>query len=99
MMTEPMTGLYALTVFAAFIFFSWEERRDGENSDDVDFILVAISSLVWPVLVAVCIGSSYYGTGGNNSASYWFCTPVGKNQVKIETKNCSGTFFLNVTGY
>jgi len=45
------------------------------------------------------IGSSYYGTGGNNSASYWFCTPVGKNQVKIETKNCSGTFFLNVTGY
>ncbi|CAM7077446.1 Phage tail protein [Enterobacter intestinihominis] len=45
------------------------------------------------------IGSSYYGTGGNNSASYWFCTPVGKNQVKIQTHNCSGTFFLNVTGY
>ena len=42
MMTEPMTGLYALTVFAAFIFFSWEERRDAH------------SSLVWPVLVAVC---------------------------------------------
>jgi hypothetical protein len=54
MMTEPMAGLYALTVFAAFIFFSWEERRDGGTSDDVDFILIAISSLVWPVLVAVC---------------------------------------------
>ncbi|MGL3099851.1 hypothetical protein [Enterobacter asburiae] len=54
MMAEPMTGLYALTVFAAFIFFSWEERRDAETSDDADFILVAISSLVWPVLVAVC---------------------------------------------
>ena len=57
MMTEPMTGLYALTVFAAFIFFSWEERRDAETSDDVDFVLVAISSLVWPVLVAVCIAA------------------------------------------
>jgi len=34
MMTEPMTGLYALTVFAAFIFFSWEERRDAETSDE-----------------------------------------------------------------
>ncbi len=40
MMTEPMTGLYALTVLAAFIFFSWEERRDVENADDADFILV-----------------------------------------------------------
>lgn len=57
MMTEPMTGLYALTVFAAFIFFSWEERRDVETSDDVDFILVAISSLIWPVLVAVCVAA------------------------------------------
>ncbi|VAG10169.1 phage tail protein [Enterobacter hormaechei] len=45
------------------------------------------------------IGSSYYGAGGNNSASFFNCTPVGKNQVKIETHNCNGTFFLNVTGY
>lgn len=37
------------------------------------------------------IGSSYYGTGGNNSASYWFCTPVGKT-VKIETKTVVGHF-------
>lgn len=57
MMTEPMTGLYALTVFVAFIFFSWEERRDAETSDDVDFILVAISSLAWPVLVTVCVAA------------------------------------------
>lgn len=57
MMTQPMTGLYALTVFAAFIFFSWEERRDAETSDDADFILVAISSHVWPVLVAVCVAA------------------------------------------
>ncbi|KTQ55117.1 hypothetical protein NS29R_12880 [Enterobacter hormaechei subsp. xiangfangensis] len=56
MMTEPMTGLYALTVFAAFIFFSWEERRDAETSDGADF-MIAISSLVWPVLVAVCIAA------------------------------------------
>ena len=45
MMTEPMTGLYALTVLAAFIFFSWEERRDVENADDADFILVAIAAV------------------------------------------------------
>ena len=45
------------------------------------------------------IGSSYYGAGGNNSASFYLCSPVGKNQVKIETHNCNGTFFLNVTGY
>ncbi|MFB4984913.1 phage tail protein, partial [Enterobacter hormaechei subsp. oharae] len=38
------------------------------------------------------IGSSYYGAGGNNSASFFNCTPVGKNQVKIETHNCNGTF-------
>ncbi|HFS7501317.1 TPA: hypothetical protein ACOELO_001559 [Enterobacter hormaechei subsp. xiangfangensis] len=54
MMTEPMTGLYALTVLAAFIFFSWEERRDVENADDADFILVAMAAVFWPVLVAVC---------------------------------------------
>ncbi|HCR0103908.1 TPA: phage tail protein [Enterobacter hormaechei] len=45
------------------------------------------------------IGSSYYGAGGNNSASFYLCSPVGKNQVKIETHNCNGTFYLNVTGY
>ncbi|EPN6544663.1 hypothetical protein ACT2RV_002681 [Enterobacter ludwigii] len=54
MMTEPMTGLYAMTVLAAFIFFSWEERRDVENADDADFILVAMAAVFWPVLVAVC---------------------------------------------
>jgi putative effector of murein hydrolase LrgA (UPF0299 family) len=54
MMTEPMTGLYALTVLAVFIFFSWEERRDVENADDADFILVAMAAVFWPVLVAVC---------------------------------------------
>lgn len=58
MMTEPMTGLYALTVFAAFIFFFWEERRDAETSEDADFILVAIAALLWPVLVAVCAAAS-----------------------------------------
>ena len=58
MMTEPMTGLYALTVFVAFIFFSWEEHRDAETSDDTDFILVAIAALLWPVLVAVCAAAS-----------------------------------------
>lgn len=58
MMTEPMTGLYAITVFLAFIFFSWEERQDAETSDDADFILVAIAALVWPVLVAVCAAAS-----------------------------------------
>lgn len=57
-MTEPMTGLYALTVFVAFIFFSWEERREAETSDDADFILVAIAALLWPVLVAVCTAAS-----------------------------------------
>ncbi|CAH3501564.1 MAG: phage tail protein [Enterobacter hormaechei] len=45
------------------------------------------------------IGSSYNGAGGNNSASFYLCSPVGKNQVKIETHNCNGTFYLNVTGY
>ncbi|WP_407216761.1 phage tail-collar fiber domain-containing protein [Enterobacter hormaechei] len=45
------------------------------------------------------IGSSYHGAGGNNSASFYLCSPVGKNQVKIETHNCNGTFYLNVTGY
>ena len=45
------------------------------------------------------IGSSYYGAGGNNSASFYLRSPVGKNQVKIETHNCNGTFYLNVTGY
>ncbi|MEY6714828.1 phage tail-collar fiber domain-containing protein [Enterobacter hormaechei] len=45
------------------------------------------------------IGSSYYGAGGNNSASFYLCSPIGKNQVKIETHNCNGTFYLNVTGY
>ena len=45
------------------------------------------------------IGSSYNGPGGNNSASFYNCTPVGKNQVKIATHNCNGTFYLNVTGY
>ena len=45
------------------------------------------------------IGSSYYGAGGNNSASFYLCSPVGKNQVKIQTHNCNGTFYLNVTGY
>ncbi|EPT8504112.1 phage tail-collar fiber domain-containing protein [Enterobacter hormaechei subsp. steigerwaltii] len=45
------------------------------------------------------IGSSYYGAGGNNSASFYLCSPVGKNQVKIQTNNCNGTFYLNVTGY
>lgn len=54
MMTETMTGLYALTVFAAFIFFSWEKRRGAETSNDEDFILVAIAALIWPVLVAIC---------------------------------------------
>jgi hypothetical protein len=52
MMIEPMTGVYALTVFVAFIFFSWEERRDAENSADADFLLVALAALVWPGLVA-----------------------------------------------
>ncbi|WP_249324669.1 phage tail protein [Enterobacter mori] len=45
------------------------------------------------------IGSSYNGPGGNNSASFYNCTPVGKNQVQIATHNCNGTFYLNVTGY
>ncbi len=45
------------------------------------------------------IGSSYNGPGGNNSASFYNCTPVGKNQVTIATHNCNGTFYLNVTGY
>ncbi|HCT4615524.1 phage tail protein [Enterobacter hormaechei] len=45
------------------------------------------------------IGSSYYGAGGNNSASFYNCAPVGKNQVTISTHNCNGTFYLNVTGY
>ncbi|EHN8842006.1 phage tail protein [Enterobacter hormaechei] len=45
------------------------------------------------------IGSSYNGPGGNNSASFYNCTPVGKNQVTISTHNCNGTFYLNVTGY
>lgn len=58
MMTEPMTGLYALTVIAAFIFFSWEECRDAETSDDADFILVAVAALLWPVLVVVCASAS-----------------------------------------
>ena len=54
MMTEPMTGLYGLTVFVALICFSWEERRDAETSDDADFILVAIAAVFWPLLVAAC---------------------------------------------
>lgn len=45
------------------------------------------------------IGSSYNGSGGNNQASFYLCTPVGKNQIKIQTHNCNGTFYLNVTGY
>lgn len=45
------------------------------------------------------IGSSYNGPGGNNSASFYSCAPVGKNQVTISTHNCNGTFYLNVTGY
>ncbi|EPO3406085.1 phage tail protein [Enterobacter hormaechei] len=45
------------------------------------------------------IGSSYSGPGGNNSASFYNCAPVGKNQVTISTHNCNGTFYLNVTGY
>ncbi|MGG7436338.1 phage tail protein [Enterobacter hormaechei] len=45
------------------------------------------------------IGSSYNGPGGNNSASFYNCAPVGKNQVTISTHNCNGTFYLNVTGY
>lgn len=57
MMTEPMIGLYALTVLAAFIFFSWEERRDVENADDADFILVAMAAVFWPALVAVCVAA------------------------------------------
>ncbi|MBT1869998.1 tail fiber protein [Enterobacter mori] len=44
-------------------------------------------------------GVSYYGTGGNNSDSFYLCFPVGKNQVKIETHNCTGTFSLIVSGY
>jgi len=44
-------------------------------------------------------GVSYYGSGGNNSDSFYLCTPVGKNQVKIETHNCTGTFSLIVSGY
>ncbi|CAD5358785.1 Phage tail fiber repeat protein [Enterobacter cancerogenus] len=44
-------------------------------------------------------GASFYGTGGNNSDSFYLCTPVGKNQVKIETHNCNGTFSLIVSGY
>ncbi|EKS6641290.1 hypothetical protein QCD58_000021 [Enterobacter hormaechei] len=45
------------------------------------------------------VGSSYYGSGGNDQASFYLCTPVGKNQVRIQTHNCNGTFSLNVTGY
>ncbi|HDW0017513.1 TPA: phage tail protein [Enterobacter ludwigii] len=44
-------------------------------------------------------GVSYFGSGGNNSDSFYLCTPVGKNQVKIETHNCNGTFSLIVAGY
>ncbi|HCM9193810.1 TPA: phage tail protein [Enterobacter cloacae subsp. dissolvens] len=44
-------------------------------------------------------GASYYGSGGNNSDSFYLCTPVGKNQVKIETHNCTGSFSLIVSGY
>ena len=44
-------------------------------------------------------GVSYYGSGGNNSDSFYLCAPVGKNQVKIETHNCTGTFSLIVSGY
>ncbi|MDE4082858.1 MULTISPECIES: phage tail protein [Enterobacter cloacae complex] len=45
------------------------------------------------------IGASYWGAGGNNSDSFYLCTPVGKNQVKIETHNCNGAFSLIVSGY
>ena len=44
-------------------------------------------------------GGSFYGSGGNNSDSYYMCTPVNKNQVKIQTRNCNGTFSLIVSGY
>ena len=44
-------------------------------------------------------GVSFYGSGGNNSDSYYMCTPVNKNQVKIQTRNCNGTFSLIVSGY
>lgn len=57
MMSEPIIGLYALTVLAAFIFFSWEERRDAETSDDADFFLVGIAAVFWPLLVAACVAA------------------------------------------
>ncbi|HHH3607293.1 TPA: hypothetical protein ACPZDQ_001368 [Enterobacter roggenkampii] len=53
MMTESMTGLYALTVFAAFIFFSILELADAQDSDEEDFVLVFFAALFWPVVVAV----------------------------------------------
>lgn len=45
------------------------------------------------------IGASYYGTGGNDSDSYYTVQPVGKNQLKLNTRNCSGTFSFIVAGY
>ncbi|WP_174339914.1 pyocin knob domain-containing protein [Enterobacter sp. JMULE2] len=45
------------------------------------------------------VGASFYGTGGQDQDSYYLCTPVGKNQVTINTHNCNGTFSLIVSGY
>jgi hypothetical protein len=45
------------------------------------------------------VGASYYGTGGNDSDSYYTVQPIGKNQLKLHTRNCSGTFSFVVAGY
>jgi len=45
------------------------------------------------------IGASYTGSGGNDSDSWWTATASGKNQIKLHTRNCNGTWSFVVAGY
>lgn len=47
----------------------------------------------------IAISGSYTGTGGKDSSSWWTATPVGNNQIKLHTTNCSGSWAFIVAGY
>lgn len=56
MTEEIFTGIYGVTVVIAFLFLSWDERRDSTPSskpviDDADFYMVLLFAVCWPLVV------------------------------------------------
>ncbi|HHL2929206.1 MULTISPECIES: hypothetical protein [Enterobacteriaceae] len=55
MMTEIITGIYALFACFTFAFLLWDECQDEFDYDAEDLGLITLSAVLWLPLVAVVL--------------------------------------------